>query len=186
MIPLSIDPSRASLALVGRGEVARRRLRGLLAGGATRLRVFSDQADPTLERLAGGGWRPHLPGAADLAGVQLVWVAGLPADEAASVVRQARTAGVLVNVEDEPAACDFHNVAQVRRGDLLLTVSTGGKSPGLAARVRRALERQFGPEWAARLESLAAQRSAWKAEGRGAAAMARLTAAKVDAEGWLG
>ena len=52
---------------------------------------------------------------------------------------------MLVNVEDRPALCDFHSVAEVRRGDLLLTVSTGGASPGLAARIRARLAAEFGP-----------------------------------------
>ncbi len=73
----------------------------------------------------------------------------------------------------------------MRRGDLLLTVSTGGRSPGLAARIRRELERSFGPEWAARLERLGARRSAWKRRGRPLAELARLSDAMIDRQGWL-
>ena len=51
----------------------------------------------------------------------------------------------------------------VRRGDLLLTVSTGAKSPGLAARIRARLEVEYGPEWDDHLEHLARKRAAWRA-----------------------
>jgi precorrin-2 dehydrogenase/sirohydrochlorin ferrochelatase len=90
---------------------------------------------------------------------------------------------VLVNVEDCPALCDFHSVAEVRRGDLLLTISTGGASPGLAARVRARLEGEFGPEWADRLALLRERRAAWRREGRNLAAM---TDALLQANGWFG
>ena len=74
----------------------------------------------------------------------------------------ARSERVLVNVEDRPALCDFHSVAEVRRGDLLLTVSTGGASPGLAARIRARLAAEFGPEWAERVALLRGHRAAWR------------------------
>ena len=82
--------------------------------------------------------------------MRALWIVGLPDDEAAALAALARSERVLVNVEDRPALCDFHSVAEVRRGDLLLTVSTGGASPGLAARIRARLAADFGPEWAER------------------------------------
>jgi len=88
----------------------------------------------------------------------------------------------LVNVEDRPALCDFHSVAEVRRGDLLLTVSTGGASPGLAARIRARLAGEFGPEWADRLAQLRGQRAVWRCDGRDLAAE---TDALLQANGWL-
>jgi precorrin-2 dehydrogenase/sirohydrochlorin ferrochelatase len=88
-------------------------------------------------------------------------------------------------VEDVTPFCDFHNPAQVRRGDLLLTVSTGGRSPGLAARIRSELARAFGPEWAERLNAIAARRAVWRRPGRSLDELARLTNATIDANGWL-
>ena len=72
----------------------------------------------------------------------------------------------LVNVEDVKPWCDFHNPALVRRGDLLLTVSTNGRSPGLAARIRRQLAATFGAEWADRLSTIGRKRDAWKQRPR--------------------
>ncbi len=61
----------------------------------------------------------------------------------ARLAQLARDAGVLVNVEDVPDLCDFHVPAAVRRGDLLLTVSTGGRAPGLSRILREWLETPF-------------------------------------------
>jgi precorrin-2 dehydrogenase/sirohydrochlorin ferrochelatase len=73
-------------------------------------------------------------------------------------------------------------VAEVRRGELLLTVSTGGASPALAARLRARLAAEFGPEWADRLALLREHRVAWRGQGRDAAA---LTDALLRTSGWL-
>jgi precorrin-2 dehydrogenase/sirohydrochlorin ferrochelatase len=87
-----------------------------------------------------------------------------------------------VNAEDRPELCDFHSVAEVRRGDLLLTVSTGGASPGLAARIRARLAAEYGPEWADRLNLLRGRRAAWRQDGNDVKA---LTDALLGANGWL-
>jgi precorrin-2 dehydrogenase/sirohydrochlorin ferrochelatase len=70
------------------------------------------------------------------------------------VARDARAAGVLVNVVDRPELCDFIVPAQVRRGDLVVAVSTGGAAPSLARRLRERLEKEFGPEYATYLAVL--------------------------------
>ena len=67
---------------------------------------------------------------------------------------EARRQGVLCNVVDVPEKCDFYYPAVVKRGDLQIAISTAGQSPSLAQRLRRQLERQFGPayaEWVAQL-----------------------------------
>ena len=114
-----------------------------------------------------------------------MWIVDLPLAQAAPLARAARAAGCLVNLEDVSEFCDFHNPAQVRRGDLLLTVSTAGKSPGLAARIRSELARTFGPEWSDRLNRIAGKRAAWRRRGRSLDELARLTDAAIDANGWL-
>jgi precorrin-2 dehydrogenase/sirohydrochlorin ferrochelatase len=78
----------------------------------------------------------------------------------AAIRRAARERRVLVNMVDDIPNCDFAIPAIVRRGDLLLTVSTGGRSPALARRLREDLEDRFGPEWAEALRVLAEAREA--------------------------
>ena len=185
MIPVIVDPRQVPIALVGRECAAERRLELLLEGAAEWLTVFSDQPSAGLVARAGARLRRRLPKPEELAGFALLWIVDLSVAEAAPLARAARAAGCLVNVEDVIAFCDFHNPAQVRRGDLLLTVSTGGRSPGLAARIRAELARAFGPEWADRLDRIAARRAGWRRRGRSLDELARLTNATIDANGWL-
>ena len=185
MIPVIVDPTHVPVALVGRGRAAERRLELLQDGGAERLTVFSDQPSAGLAARAGTRLHRRLPEEEELSSVALLWIVDLPLAAAAPLALAARAAGCLVNVEDVTPLCDFHNPAQVRRGDLLLTVSTGGRSPGLAARIRRELARAFGPEWADRLSRIAAKRAVWRRPGRSLDELARLTNATIDAQGWL-
>ncbi len=182
MIAVALDSGGLPIAVAGRGTAALRRVLMLRAAGARHLLVFSDQPDRDLDRAAGPALRSFLPGRAELAGLRALWIVGLPDDEAAELAALARSERVLINVEDRPALCDFHSVAEVRRGDLLLTVSTGGASPGLAARIRARLADQYGPEWADRLALLRGHRTAWRQDGGDVAA---LTDALLHANGWL-
>ena len=185
MIPIVVDPRRVPIALVGRGAQAASRLAWLRQGEASDLTVFSDDPSPELAERSGDRLRRRLPGGEDLGRFRLVWIADLPHGAASALAAEGRAAGALVNVEDDIPWCDFHTPSVVRRGDLLLTVSTGGRSPGLAARVRRHLERTFGPEWAGRLDHLAGRRAVWRRRERPLAELARLTDAVIERKGWL-
>jgi precorrin-2 dehydrogenase/sirohydrochlorin ferrochelatase len=177
MIAVALDAAAMPIAVAGRGLGLLRRFRALKAGGAGNLLLFTDEPVD-----AGEAVRPLPIRRGDLAGIRALWITGLPDAEAADLAALARSERVLVNVEDRPALCDFHSVAEVRRGDLLLTVSTGGASPGLAARIRARLAGEFGPEWADRLAQLRGQRAVWRCDGRDLAAE---TDALLQANGWL-
>ncbi len=185
MIPVALDPAGLPIAVAGRGAVALRRFLALRSGGAGDLLLFSDQPDTDLAHAAGDALRDVLPGRADLAPLRALWIAGLPDDRAAELATLAQSERVLVNVEDRPALCDFHSVAEVRQGDLLLTVSTGGASPGLAARIRARLAAEYGPEWGERLAQLRGHRAAWRQDGRNPTEVTTLTDALLHANGWL-
>lgn len=185
MVPIVLDGARVPLALIGRGPELARRADWLLAGGAGRLTVYTDAPTAELEAKVGPALVARWPTAAEMAGVRATWITGLPSPEAAPLADLARRLGVLANVEDVTVECDFHTPAVVRRDELLLTVSTGGRAPGLAARVRGWLEREFGPEWAERLDLVARKRGAWRRRPRELAELARLTDAVVDHQGWL-
>jgi precorrin-2 dehydrogenase/sirohydrochlorin ferrochelatase len=75
-----------------------------------------------------------------------------------AVFRACAEQGVLCNSVDDPQHCDFIYPAVARRGPLQIAISTGGRSPALAARLRRELERQFGAEWGAWVEYLGMRR----------------------------
>jgi precorrin-2 dehydrogenase/sirohydrochlorin ferrochelatase len=155
MIPIALNSESLSIGLAGRGTALCRRLSILCDGRARHLAVFCNEPDAALP-----GLTPlfRLPGPQDIADLDVLWIAGLAPDKAAPLAAQARAQRVLVNVEDQPALCDFHSVAELRRGDLLITVSTGGRSPGLARCLRSWLAQQFGPEWAGRVGEITALR----------------------------
>jgi precorrin-2 dehydrogenase / sirohydrochlorin ferrochelatase len=90
----------------------------------------------------------------DLDGVFVCVASSEDPTEREAIFRACRERGVLVNVMDDPARCDFAAPAVVRRGDLTMAVSTSGRSPALARKLREELERRFGPEWAEVLDVL--------------------------------
>lgn len=184
MIPLIIDPAKLRIALVGTGPLALRRLELLRAGGAGPA-VFAPGGDGALEALAGETYQPRMPDAADLAGVHVLFVAGLADDAGETLAAEARALGILVNVEDVIPLCDFHVPSIVRRGDLLLTVSTRGRTPGLSRLLRLALERLFPAVWAKRLDRAADLRERMRAEGADGAAINRAVELLATEEGWL-
>ena len=184
MIPLALDPSRLRLGLAGTGTQALRRLRVLRAAGAgENLLVFTPE--PELAREAGPASFPRLPDAAEIGQLNLLWIVGL--DEAAyrPLAEAARAARVLVNVEDVPEFCDFNSVAEIRRGDLLLTISTNGQAPGLAGAIRKRLETCFPESWAARVKEIAALRQGWREERMPMAEAAQRINAIVEERCWL-
>jgi len=74
------------------------------------------------------------------------------------ILKEARRRAVLCNIVDVPELCDFFYPAVVQRGALQIAISTSGRSPALAQRLRKALEEQFGPEYEEWIEQLADER----------------------------
>ncbi len=184
MLPLILNVSNRRVALIGDGGAAFRRYEFLQGAGVEQLSIFIGDHD---------GWACQAEAALyerwpvqdDLAGVAIVFVAGLPRELSEQMFDRAHRAGALVNVEDMPALCDFHVPAVVRRGDLLLTVSTGGRAPGLASQIRAYLERLFGAEWVGRLSEISDARTQWRNADLKPTEVAKLTQTMVAREGWL-
>lgn len=167
MLPITIDPKMVRVGLAGAGDGLERRLTMLAACGVAPLRVSAESSDAALQSLS------------------VLFVAGLDEVSDMALAARARALGVLVNVEDKPELCDFHVPAMARRGALLLTVSTGGRAPGLARRLREWLEERFGPEWDERLKVLGSARAAWRADGVAPGEVSRRTRDMVEKKGWL-
>lgn len=166
MLPILLTES-VRVGLAGQGDALGRRASLLIGSGINPILLASNPEDSALE------------------GLGLVFIAGLEEDAARTLAVRARDAGALVNVEDVVDLCDFHVPAIVRRGDLTLTVSTGGKVPGLARRFREWLEAKVSPEWEDRVAALNEARLAWRAEGRAPNDVSRLTREHIAREGWL-
>lgn len=146
--PVSLDLAGRRAVVVGAGAVALGKAGALLDAGAL-LTVVADGPPDALQRLQAAGATVARRGfePADLDGAFVCVAASDDPALRAAVHAQARARGVLVNLVDDPDHCDFAVPAVVRRGELVIAVSTGGRSPALASRLRRLLEERFGPEW---------------------------------------
>lgn len=164
MLPLIHLPGTPTL-LAGRGPAFLKRLDLLESAGMADLSVHTDAADEALTERLGARLHPALPTDSEIDGARLLFVAGLDDAESGRLAAAARARRIPVNVEDVPAQCDVHVPALVRRGDLLLSVSTGGSAPALAAAIRGWLEDSFGVEWADRLQEVAALRARLRSDG---------------------
>jgi uroporphyrin-III C-methyltransferase / precorrin-2 dehydrogenase / sirohydrochlorin ferrochelatase len=160
--PVSLDLEGRRCVVVGGGTVAEHKVRGLLDAGAA-VTVVAGTFTPALRELAARGelellQRPYARG--DLAGAFLTVAATDHGATNAEVFAEASEAGVLCNAVDDVAHCHFAAPSIVRRGDLTISVSTGGKAPALAKQLQGTLSAQFGEEWGELVEVLARARGA--------------------------
>lgn len=184
MFPINLNLAHLPVALVGNGPHAERRLALLDEDGAENITVYAPAPIETLIRAGGGRLLRRWPTATEVAKTWLLLIADdVEAGVLRDLVATARASGTLINVEDQPGLCDFHSPAIVRRGDLLLTVSTGGRSPRLAHRLGRFLGEVFGPEWQRRLEDLGALRALWREAGADPVTVSARTDAWIDRHG---
>jgi precorrin-2 dehydrogenase len=164
--PVNLDVKNRECLVVGGGAVGIRKVRTLLSCGA-RVTVVSPEATGALEELALAGrvtWHQRDYQMADLEGIFLV--IGATDNEAVNqgISRDALSRNVLCNIADRPAACNFILPSIIERGDLVVTISTSGKSPAFAKHLRKKLEGQFGQEYKTLLELMGAIRSRLLAE----------------------
>lgn len=187
LYPISLNLTNRLCLVVGGGKVAERKIKALLAAGAA-VRLVSPDATPNLQALAADGridWRREAsaPNGTDaLDGVFLVMACTNSRAVNAELTRNAQAQQLLVLCADDPEAGNFQSAAQITRGDLVLTVSTGGGSPTLAAVLRERLEAEFGPEWAHLVELIAKQRDFVKTNSNEAARKAAVRRVLEDAE----
>jgi siroheme synthase-like protein len=155
--PIFLELKGKPCLVVGGGQVAARKVEGLLSAGA-RVTVMSPALDPDLAKLKAERRIGHVDRQyqyVDVKGYTVVIAA--TDDEAVNerVASNARHDGVPVNVVDEPALCDFIVPSVVRRGDVVLAISTGGLSPALARWLRRELESYLSEDFERLLQLLA-------------------------------
>ena len=139
LFPLFLKLTARPTVVIGAGYLAESKIESLLAAQAHvlvvapevngRIRELADSGDIDLRR------RPYEHG--DLAGAFLAVAATDDAAVNRAVFAEAEAAGVLVNAVDDPPFCDFYFPSVVRRGDLLIAISTAGQSPALAQRLRK-------------------------------------------------
>ncbi len=167
MLPIICDITKLRIAVIGDGPATAKRLSMVKQAGC----------DPI--------YCQTLDEAQKITAVDVAFVADFNDQDTEMLYRYFKSIGAWVNAEDKRTWCDFHVPAMVRRGDLLLTVSTGGKSPRLARRIRHMLERLFPPIWGERLAKIGAVRDNMKQQGASFQALAEKTDALLDEKGWL-
>lgn len=126
-----------------------------------------------------------MPSEHQLAGLSLLFVAGIDTSRATPLARLARDYAVLVNVEDVQVLCDVHVPSVVRRGDLVVAVSTGGKSPTLAQKLRSWLESKLDQSWGEHVRELSDLRERLRGAGFAPDAVRAACAKLIEEKRWV-
>jgi len=148
--PIFLNIGGKKCVVVGGGQVALRKVRTLLKHGAS-VEVISPDPCSELSQLAESGeirvlQRSYRAG--DLQDAVIAIAATNDSNTNLEVVKEARRKGVLVNVVDDAECSNFIVPSYVRRGDVTIAISTGGRSPALGRKIRTRLEKDFGDEYA--------------------------------------
>jgi siroheme synthase-like protein len=165
LFPIFVKLEGRLVVVVGGGNIAEAKIPGLLKSDA-RIRLVAPSITPQIAewaRLRKIDWLPQEFESADLDGALLVIAATSAPGVNEAVFREAEARGILCNAVDDIEHCHFYYGAVVQRGDLQIAISTNGKSPSLAQRLRQEFEAQFGPEYEVWLEWLGAAREALRA-----------------------
>jgi precorrin-2 dehydrogenase/sirohydrochlorin ferrochelatase len=185
MLPVALNLKHIPILLVGQGDLLLRRLAYLDEDAAAHVRVFSAQASAELKEKAGDRLTERMPTQAEVSSASIVLAVALERAQAEEIARWARAAGKLINVEDINDLCDFYFTANVRRGELVIAVSTSGASPTLARKVRDAIAARFGVEWAGYVRELSELRLSLKSRGSSMKEVIDATEAHLAEKGWL-
>jgi len=158
--PVCLDIKDRNCLVVGGGQVGTRKVRTLLQCGA-RVTVVSPEVTAELSHLAQQGkiqirLRDYLT--TDLDAMFLVIGATDDQNQNRCIHQDAEAAQRLCNIADQPELCNFVLPAVITQGDLMIAISTSGRSPAFAKYLRRRLQHQFGPEYGQFLELMGAVR----------------------------
>jgi len=165
--PIYLNVSDRKCIVIGGGEIALRKVQILLEYGAE-VDVISPELAPELIKLAQDNQistftREYKDGDLKKA---FVAIAATDSDEInRQVAAEARRRSILINVVDDAKYSDFIVPSVMRRGDITITVSTSGKSPALARKLRMQIEDEIGDEYIALTELIAEVRSQIIKEG---------------------
>lgn len=152
--PIYLQLQGQPCVVIGGGRIAEGKVDGLLAAGG-RVTVVSPDLTLHLRELVERHAithlaRPYQPG--DLAGAFLIICATDQTEINHQVWQEATANGQLVNVVDDTPRCNFIAPAILRNGDLTIAISTGGKAPALAVRLKERLQKELGLEYERFLE----------------------------------
>jgi len=147
--PIFLDLNNQNVLVVGGGEVAERKIKHLLTYGCT-IYISSPHLTPHLQQLVTTKKMHHIPYESldtYMDDTFMVIAATDDAEVNSKIASQAKKHGLLINTVDQPKDCNFIMPSIVKRGNLQIAISTAGKSPALAKKIRKNLESTFGPEY---------------------------------------
>ena len=159
--PIYLDIKDRDCLVVGGGSVGTRKVKRLLECGA-KVTVISVDATEKLKELSDSGMiqlKERDFQTSDLDDRFLVIGATDNQEMNFKIHAEAEQRGLLCNIADHPKACNFILPSIVNRGDLIIAISTSGKSPAFAKRLRKHLEKEFGDEYAEFLNLMGAIRT---------------------------
>jgi precorrin-2 dehydrogenase / sirohydrochlorin ferrochelatase len=143
--PVFLNLAGRRCAVIGGGSVGQRKVEGLVESGAN-VTVISPRLTERLDAFVKQGTVQHVSReyqTGDLAGFDLAFAATDDGALNMRVFEDAREKGIWINAADDPSRCDFILPAVIRRGELMVAVSTGGASPALTRAIREDLEKYF-------------------------------------------
>ncbi len=173
--PVFLNVKGKKCVVIGGGQIALRKVRALLNHGAD-VEIISPDLCPELAKLAESGRIPVLTReyqTGDLENTFVVITATDNGEINQRVVAEARRSAVLVNAVDDAVNSDFIVPSYLRRGEVTIAVSTGGKSPALARKIRSRLEKELGDEYALLVDLVSEVRTE-----------VRQQKIKIDGDGW--
>jgi precorrin-2 dehydrogenase/sirohydrochlorin ferrochelatase len=144
--PLFVDLRNKKVVVVGGGGVAERKVQGLLSAGA-HVKLVSPEATETLMEMASDGLIDYVAKAFVPEDLDKAWLVIAATDDSGVqelVYKEALSQRIFCNIVDLPEFCSFIVPSIVRRGDLCLSISTGGRCPALAQRLRKEIEQSLG------------------------------------------
>ena len=159
--PIFLDLNKQNVIVVGGGEVAERKITNLLNYGCT-IYISSLHLTDHLEQLVAKKKIHHIPYESldtSMDDAFMVIAATDDAEVNSTIAALAKKHGLLINTVDQPKDCNFIMPSIVKRGNLQIAISTAGKSPALAKKIRKDLQTAFGPEYDSFTELLGIIRS---------------------------
>jgi precorrin-2 dehydrogenase/sirohydrochlorin ferrochelatase len=182
--PIYLDITNRRCIVAGGGDVAERKVQRLLECGA-HVAVIGKTLTSGLGVMKREGRIDHINDDYDEAYLHdafLVIGATDRDDVNAKISMDARKRGIMINIVDDPDRCDFILPSLFQRGDLSVAISTGGKSPALAKKLREEMEGLYGPEYLTLLNVLGTLREKIKSKGRSADENKRLFESVVNSD----
>ncbi len=165
--PIFVDLHDKKVLVVGGGKVAERKVQDLLSYGCE-IYIVSPEFTTQLSQLAATGRIHSIPhDAIDKTMNDAFMVIAATSDPKVNsqIASKAKQRGLLINAVDQPGDCTFIMPSTIRRGDLQIAISTAGKSPALAKKIRKEMELTFGPAYASFLDLMGLIRIKLLAQG---------------------